>query len=1283
MTCTMHRGFSVAWVLAVVALTSVVAAVPALAAQGDLEAQAVWPSTHTVAFRGATGVAILPDGAAATFEKTIFVTDPQARSVVGILGDGTLLGPWTGAGGESFVEPTDVAADLSGHIYVADKGRPYVYKLDAATGALVEKIGSGLVDAVGIDWLYVSGGGHQIFVADAAAARIVRFSDSGDLSGGAWYTAGAQLYAPSDVKAQPHADGLRLWVTDSDRDMVFCIDALSDTARAQWGESGTGAGELSAPVGVAVRDDYGNDILVSDASGSVRRFTQGGVLVETLVAPGTGEGQVAQPQRIALDPGNDWMWIAEKGAGRAQLFNGLGESRRLVGGGPGTQLGQFDAPTALAINGPNLLVCDSGNNRIQAWDLWFGTPMYEFGEEGTADGQFSYPSGIAVDREANVYVSDTLNHRVQKFDGAGNHLATWGSYGAGPGQFDMPKGIAVDSEGYVYVADSGNYRISKFAPNGDMVTSWSSYVYKSQQRNLYRLSDIAMGPDDRLFVYDGFNGPSAQKWWVPEFDSDGALKEVHFDVPSGILDGRWAGLDVSASRTLYLCESDSVWPPTVHMKPWLPDFYETDYHARTSSGAGPGQFAVAGDVAIGPLGMLFVSDPALHRVQRFAVEDTQGPRTQYVTPNSWVSGDSGVSILRPTDGLAGPLETYVRLNGGEPFVIWSASEEATANPSRYVPVTAEGTTTVEFWAVDGFGNAEEANTVFVTIDRKHPEATVTVSPSGWTQSDVEVSIEATDSGAGVASIEWSTNRDGVPLTDPASYVETVTITEEGVTGVRFDVTDGAGKKTIKGAQAKIDRTDPVTTIWPSPLVPGPGTRLWAAVTGAGSEQESESSTYWRVDGGLPEVGSFIELPVPGTYALDYWSVDPAGNIESEQTTQVVVADTGGGDGGGDGDVPPSGDFQIAQGRAWFNSTELPVTLNVDNARQMRFMVTGDADWRDWVDYAPQTTLSVSPSQPDGEWLVSAQFRSRTDDEGLLTGINRSVGIDRTPPHTTSNASEGRNFDAGEPITLAANDDRSGPARMWYSIDGQAPVEYTGVLTFQPGQYRFSWWTVDIAGNTESPHEATLTVVGPVVEPIPALLTATSRSATIAYGGTYYLTGRLTANGQPLGSKPVMLQQFSGAWLDTTTFANTDANGYYTFALKPTSKRGYRPRFVADAEYEGAVGAEVYVTPRASVGTPVAPATMYRGKAKTVYGYLRPRHAQGSYPVRIYKYRYVSGKWKNYGYVKAKATNYLTYTKYSASVKLPYKGKWRLRSYHPADSGHPAAWSAKYDSVTVK
>ena len=88
----------------------------------------------------------------------------------------------------------------------------------------------------------------------------------------------------------------------------------------------------------------------------------------------------------------------------------------------------------------------------------------------TTPGDFGAPTGVAVDKDGNIYVTDTLNNRVEAFDADGAFIRTWGKSGDGPGYFARPKGIAVDSDGHIWVADQMNDRLQLFDKEGNLLT---------------------------------------------------------------------------------------------------------------------------------------------------------------------------------------------------------------------------------------------------------------------------------------------------------------------------------------------------------------------------------------------------------------------------------------------------------------------------------------------------------------------------------------------------------------------------------------------------------------------------------------------------------------------------------------------------------------------------------------------------------------------------------------------------------------------------------------------
>lgn len=172
---------------------------------------------------------------------------------------------------------------------------------------------------------------------------------------------------------------------------------------------------------------------------------------------------------LAIDD-DDRLFVSDGKMHKVLIFNSKHEVENQITEG-------LQDPVGLAIDTTNrfLYVVDTQQDQVIVYDADTLKLLRRIGTGGknhflTTPGDFGAPQGVAVDGEGNVYVTDTMNNRVEIFDADGNFISEFGKHGDGPGYFARPKGIAVDSDGHIWVADQMQDRLQVFNREGQLLT---------------------------------------------------------------------------------------------------------------------------------------------------------------------------------------------------------------------------------------------------------------------------------------------------------------------------------------------------------------------------------------------------------------------------------------------------------------------------------------------------------------------------------------------------------------------------------------------------------------------------------------------------------------------------------------------------------------------------------------------------------------------------------------------------------------------------------------------
>lgn len=262
------------------------------------------------------------------------------------------------------------------------------------------------------------------------------------------------------------------------------------------------------------------------------------------------------PNAVAIDPVTGKVFVSDTANNRvlrypanALLFNGIpaeavigqatlttGSSNRGNTGPSAVNEGTLSAPKGLTFDAEGrLFVADTGNNRV----LRFDNPSVAFsptaggvlGQTGfstfgaaTTQSTMRSPSGLAISGSGTLWVADTLNHRVLRFDNAsglangssasgvlGQINFTSGGFDRSASRFSGPLAVAISQTGVLWVADTDNDRVLRFknaatlanGASADSVLGQRDFVSREtlgEKRGVRSPSGLAVNTSGRLWV---------------------------------------------------------------------------------------------------------------------------------------------------------------------------------------------------------------------------------------------------------------------------------------------------------------------------------------------------------------------------------------------------------------------------------------------------------------------------------------------------------------------------------------------------------------------------------------------------------------------------------------------------------------------------------------------------------------------------------------------------------------------------------------------------------------
>lgn len=365
-------------------------------------------------------------------------------------------------------DPSGVAVDANGNVYIADQFNSVVRKINGVTGIIATVAGLGQ--------------GAPLFSGDNGPAT------------------NARLFFPHSVTVDASGN---IYIADTGNQRIRKVTASTGIITTVAG-NGTGAysgdnepataASIFNPTAIAV-DNNGNIFIADYENNRIRRVDNSTGIITTVAGTGalgfTGDNsfatsaQLSNPSGVAIDGGGNLL-IADtynQRIRKVDLLSGIivtitgnGVAGSAGDNGPATSA-QLNVPQGITLDGSgNLYIADYASGKIRkvaAGTITTVAGNGGFGGDGgpATASSIKYPNGVGVDAAGNIYFADQYNNRIRKIDKTTGNITTISGNGnnnfsgdnglASSATLNWPRGVSLDSDGNIYFADASNNRIRK------------------------------------------------------------------------------------------------------------------------------------------------------------------------------------------------------------------------------------------------------------------------------------------------------------------------------------------------------------------------------------------------------------------------------------------------------------------------------------------------------------------------------------------------------------------------------------------------------------------------------------------------------------------------------------------------------------------------------------------------------------------------------------------------------------------------------------------------------